>query len=372
MTRWRGRARLEWRIENVLEDWAGSRLTFETAWQRDDVRGHQIEGGVRLRIPFGGGRGASGAQYALSAQERRMSEGLKRDTDIVTQSETQTQTQTETTITGSGETTQEPVEDAQTGVDFDNVVMVANGDNLGIALVAAGGNALIIADGGAVNFNPSSMLDNQTLLGGGGAFQVRGRTTGTEAVYNAPGSRPTINTAGGPGLLTALNAHVQNLDIDGTTGGTGILVQGAVQPTLIEDVAIDGGGSAQIGIRGNVNESNTTVRDSVITGVDFGYATMAADTVLSMQNSQISDFSSGIFINSGAGSTLTLADTTFDGVAGSYLLEFLNGPTTANAGSTGNIDATVGAIAKCHVGDFGSLIGSITFADTVITNADCL
>lgn len=300
-----------------------------------------------------------------------MSEGLKRDTDIVTQSETETQTQTETTVTGSGETTQEPVEDAQTGVDFDNVVMVANGDNLGIALNTAGGNALIIADGGAVNLNPSSMLDNQTLLGGGGALQVRGRTTGTEAVYNAPGSRPTIATAGGLGLRTALNSHVQNLDIDAQTGGTGISVEGAGLPTVIEDVAIDGGGAALFGIRAAVNGSNTTVRDSLITNIDFSYSTAFSDTVQSILNSRISNFLVGISINTNTNSTLTLADTTFEGTATAYLLDFLNGPTTATAGSTGNIDATTGAIAKCHVGISGSLIGSITFADAVITDADC-
>src|SRR5690606_25151662 len=48
------RARAEWRIDNIFEDWDGSRLTFEAAWQHDDVREHQIEGGVRLRIPLGG------------------------------------------------------------------------------------------------------------------------------------------------------------------------------------------------------------------------------------------------------------------------------------------------------------------------------
>jgi hypothetical protein len=67
------RARAELRIENIIEEWEGSRLTFEAAYQYDDVREEQIEAGLRLRIPLGAG--ASGQRSILSAQEKRMAEG---------------------------------------------------------------------------------------------------------------------------------------------------------------------------------------------------------------------------------------------------------------------------------------------------------
>ncbi|HKJ63592.1 MAG TPA: inverse autotransporter beta domain-containing protein, partial [Hyphomicrobiales bacterium] len=217
------RARAEWRIENIFEDWDGSRLTFEAAWQHDDVREHQIEGGLRLRIPLGGETGSS-TRYALNAQERRMTEGLKRDTDIVSQSQSVV---TESGSGGGGE--QELIEDAETGVAFDTVLTVANGDNLQTGITTAGVNALVIALGGGSNFGAVTMQSDQTLLGGGGSIQVRGRTSGTVATYTAPGARPTIYGASSGIVITADNTHIAGIDADGTIFSAAIMTQSAGQ-----------------------------------------------------------------------------------------------------------------------------------------------
>ena len=72
--------RVEWRIENIIPYWAASRLTFDAAYRHDDVRRDQYEAGLRLRLPIAEERNRA-AWLALSPQERRMSEGLKRHTD---------------------------------------------------------------------------------------------------------------------------------------------------------------------------------------------------------------------------------------------------------------------------------------------------
>ena len=47
------KARIEFRIEDIIPSMLGSRLTFESQYSHDDVRNDKWEFGVRLRIPFG-------------------------------------------------------------------------------------------------------------------------------------------------------------------------------------------------------------------------------------------------------------------------------------------------------------------------------
>lgn len=77
------RVRAEWRMDDVIDQWAGSRLTLEAEYSHDQLRDGRVEVGARLRLPFGDS-GSRVATRTLTAQERRMSEGLERDTDIVT------------------------------------------------------------------------------------------------------------------------------------------------------------------------------------------------------------------------------------------------------------------------------------------------
>jgi hypothetical protein len=49
-----------------------------------------------------------------------------------------------------------------------------------------------IVFGGGSNFGGTTMLTNQTLLGGGGLLQVRSLATGQIYTYTAPGTRPTF------------------------------------------------------------------------------------------------------------------------------------------------------------------------------------
>ncbi|MEJ2118917.1 MAG: hypothetical protein P8Y36_13935, partial [Alphaproteobacteria bacterium] len=83
------RVRTEWQIKDIIPDVTGSRLTLEAAWQHDNVRKHQVEAGVRLRVPLGVITGLM-PEHTLTAQEERMTEGLKRDTDIVARNLTAT------------------------------------------------------------------------------------------------------------------------------------------------------------------------------------------------------------------------------------------------------------------------------------------
>lgn len=205
------KARAEWRFNDIIPTLPGSRLSIEAEVRNDAVRGTDWELGARLRIPFGHDR-----SYAqLSAQERRMTEAVKRDTDIVTSSKTTT-TSTTTSAT-------EKVEDALTGTDFDRVATVDGGaGNTQAAVTGAGSNSLIVASG---TFNTGTMVNlaaNQTLLGAGGTIAVRGLTSGKVVNFTASGATPTYNFTGTTvteaAFALAANNHVSGINMVGDPG----------------------------------------------------------------------------------------------------------------------------------------------------------
>jgi hypothetical protein len=347
------RVRAEWRIENVIDGWEGSRLTFDAAYQYDDVRKEQLEAGLRLRIPLGGETGAM--HLALSPQERRMTEGLKRDTDVVTQAQSRP---------GGG--TQEPVEDADTGVDFDNVVIVANGGDLQAAIAGAGSNALVIAQGGALDFCGCGLFMNndQTLLGGGGAIEVRGRTSGTVASYTAPGTRPVILGPGFAGIFAQNNAHIASVTLDGQNGG--VFGVDAAGSTLIENVDIRG---YDFGIV-YFNGPNQTVRNTTISDTDVAAIYLVGGMNLDLRNSTIRDGGIGIYLSGGGGaSTIAVNDTTFEGTFNGHLFEFEFDTHTVNA-SAGIVDNAASA-GRCALSNGGNFNGTLGFTAGDVVAADC-
>lgn len=366
------RIRAEWRIENIIEAWEGSRLTFEAAYQYDDLREDQFEAGLRLRIPLGSH--TSGERFALSPQEKRMAEGIKRDTDIVSVSQTKT-------TSGSASATPERVEDALSGVDLNTVVMVANGADLDAALAGAGGNALIIAAGGVTSFGKITMLPNQTLLGGGGAIQVRGLSTGALATYQAPGTRPTITSLDNPGgrppaapnggipvVTPADNAHISGVLIDGGLHGHYGVNINAPATVFLTNSRIQ---NTYIGV--SMGEgANLTMRDTTITDIDQHGILIGGDgATLDIRDSTIGDVHGhGIMISPHGNAHLTVSNTVFEGNIGGAAFYFDSGATAVTS-STGNVDAMTSGI-RCMYYP-GTFTGGIGFSDnTVVTQANCL
>jgi hypothetical protein len=190
------RARLEWQVNDVFSPLPGSRLTFGAAVRHDTVRDTAFEASASLRIPLGG----AATTDSSSGQFRRLADPLVRDTDIVV------------------EGTTEHVEDAITGVDFDRAVTVADAASLQGAINGAGGNSLIIANGNGIG--QWTLMDSQTLLGGGGTLSVRGLTSGTVADFTAAGTRPVLQEVANDYYVTQSvliannNTHIAGMEID--------------------------------------------------------------------------------------------------------------------------------------------------------------
>jgi hypothetical protein len=216
---------------------------------------------------------------------------------------------------------------------------------------------------------------------------VRSLTSGTEATYTAPGTRPTISDADAAVVMED-HAHL-----------SGVTVSGAPL-----DVHIPFGEFGVIADSGSVYMSNTeitnfligfslgeegsaTIRNSTIEYVGVGIYAPDGGT-LDIRNSilhstpasghdlfDIVDFQGiGIALSG----TLTLADTAFEGDPDA-LLYFAGGDNIVSEGSTGNSHSLEnGDLCWLQPGfgprPDGSFSGSIGFSSpsTTVTEADCV
>jgi hypothetical protein len=290
------RVRAEWRMDDVIDQWAGSRLTLEAEYSHDQLRDDRFEVGARLRLPFGD-TGTRLVSRSLSAQERRMAEGLERDTDIVTG----TATVTSETLTRSSEA----VEDAKTGVRFDRVAMADGTNDIATASAAAGANSLIVATGNIGG--PQSIAADQTLQGGGSTIQVRGAVSGVVVDFTAPGARPTLtNTLNNPILtIGGSNTHISGVDIVGSstpqTSNDGISVRNAIN-VHIDDANIDNVASGIYLTR----YTSAAISNSLITSRLLGIYGVAENT-FTVSNTNIDAGGTGIRV--GDRSVATISDT---------------------------------------------------------------
>jgi parallel beta-helix repeat protein len=296
------KARAELRFNDVIAAAPGSRLTLETEYTYDEVRGDRLEAGARFRIPLGGGQSFA----AQNAQQQRMTEGLRRDTDIVASSKT-------TTVTVNTLTT-EGVTDAATNVDLNQVAYADGATAGGISAVATaqGANTLIIAQGGNGNIASNALLQSQqTLVGGSGTITLNGKTTGISVQFTAPGSKPTIDgQAGNYAVRLVDDTHVAGLDINVGAATGGVIVGSGSNNTVTQNVAIESNtiaANAKDGIvtsTGVLNASSSQVMlsDNTITSAGNGISVFETTNSEILRNTISGASGNGLSIASGVSS----------------------------------------------------------------------
>jgi hypothetical protein len=338
-------ARLELRLDNLIPDWGGSRLTFDAGYSHDDVRGDLWEVGGRIRIPLGGLK-----TYALlSPQARRMQERIERDDDIV--------------VVQSGP---EKVFDTLTGVRFDRVAYV----NPSITEVSqkAGDNSLLIVNGTVSG--PQELQGNQTLQGGKSTILVTGLKSGVTTSFTAPGPK-AILTDPGPVpnlLLLGSNTDVAGLDIRGTGGlfgnPAGISGPGPLNNIVIQQTSITQTGDIAAGISFGAGNSNIRIFDTTVTGAGFlgGIFFGIDNRDIEIAGVTVTNTTgTGIFLGVGA-NNVRISDTTIAGI------EFGSGigiGTDARNVKISNVDIS-------DIGSFGIIASSnnskIKIANSTITD----
>lgn len=243
------KARIEFRVEDIIRALPGSRLTLEGEVSHDDVRDDKWEVGARLRLPFGGPGDDLPGPVSLSPLERRMTESLERDTDIVTGADTQ--------VTQVSQAVSQQLTDAGSGEQL-NVFHVAdtaqgtgdcsspgNACTTATALGLAGtGDSFVPVDvAGTIAASLAFNAARQQAIGGGdtGNATLTLSDAGASALtLTGLGGRATLN-----GTLTLFQANaVAGFDIN-NAGGDALLVSSDVGMTgnAVSDMTISGSGS---------------------------------------------------------------------------------------------------------------------------------
>ncbi|WP_136659264.1 right-handed parallel beta-helix repeat-containing protein [Nitratireductor sp. XY-223] len=296
-----GKARLELRVPDIIETMPGSQLTAGYEFTFDDVRQARHQAGLKLRIPFGEiaefvGEGGSARLATLNPQERRMLDGIVRDTDIVT-----------------GASGSEAVVDHLTDVALDRVAYADDLATLQAAIGQGANTHIIVSDGGMVidvtSLGGVTLEDSQTVQGGGSAILLRGASSGTVAPFTASGGRPTLT--GEVETILRLDdgssgIHIAGLTLNASDADHGIADHGFLRPIpdcpeLEPDYALDD-------LQNVVFEQNDLLGAPI-----YGILLGSDNRDLSFLNNHIEFTENAIAFNAN-NSRINISGNTFDGL----------------------------------------------------------
>jgi hypothetical protein len=178
--------RAEMRIHDIPGLWEGSRFTVSTSWRWDDERGSDLQGMLSLRIPIG----APTRTAPLTHVERRMTDSVVRDVFIVSQTglgnAEGARTRTGVVI---GDTAYFDEEGDGDITDIEDPGSVSDA-------IACGENCLLIGLDltGDVEVDNETLMNGQTVAGGGSELVVYGANSGYAATVRLPGEHSAIIT----------------------------------------------------------------------------------------------------------------------------------------------------------------------------------
>jgi hypothetical protein len=324
------RARTEFTFDEVPGLWQGSRMTLGGEFQ-DDVRGKTGFVTARLRVPlqvFGEGRLVA----SLTPLERRMTDPIVRDIDVVSR---------------AGAFTSEPAVVSANGQTVGTVTQLSSATTTGAALpgaiTGAGSNSLVILSGSfSTTTNAVTLQSGQTLMSGGSTLTVRS-AGGRTATFTAPGSSGTIAgtvSAGNAATIEmATNSVVTGLTVTNTlaAGTLNAVYVGAVSGATISNNTITAtrsaaGANPVVAINLGGVSSNTTISGNTLTATATGGAGSETQGIRALAASTNVTVSGNTFNSSG--SALATNDKTITADAGA--VSFVTAASTGNVVVNGN------------------------------------
>ncbi|TWT51310.1 hypothetical protein Pla22_40870 [Rubripirellula amarantea] len=221
-----------------------SRVTFGVQYQHDDVRDSQTAGTLSIRMPFGPDRRR---HRRMTRIERRMTDVVVRDVDVVTQANP---------TPGGQEVALHATYDFEIG---SVTVLDANTPDLPTAVATATTDSVII-DGRAGVIRVTDAIevqDGQQLFGGG--LAVKGADTGVHAVFGSKVKLHGIDITESV-ILTADNSVISGFNIFGGMHGISSELSGGLAD--LEDVLIIGNnvtGADDSGFRFGTLDSDSVI-----------------------------------------------------------------------------------------------------------------
>ncbi|WAX97673.1 right-handed parallel beta-helix repeat-containing protein [Aminobacter sp. NyZ550] len=263
------RARLEFTAADFA-DLPGVKVTAGLIFQHDDARGEQWISQARLRIPL---QAASSAErQPLSYMERRMTDTVVRDVDIVTNTHNGARSSNDTLTSA---------EDAVNAWNGKTVTSVMRIDGtmqdqaaLQAALDSVGADGIVLLNGNLVATSAISLNDKQLLVGGGTVLKLTGATSGVAVDYAAPGSSGRISGAVNDALVRmATDSTMRGISVENTSSNANSWAISGASGASLRDVTVV---SAANGLKVD-NTANFTLQGGSITAAQ-GAAVRLADS----------------------------------------------------------------------------------------------
>ncbi len=327
------RGRLDLTFDEVPFLWEGSRFSLGAEIQHDSPRGTQGFASFRLRIPLQGFGDAP--KPRLTTLERRMTDPIIRDIDVVSQAG-QFSEASEITQTADGET-----------ITLLNSASTSAA-NFTTAITNAGANSTVILSGNYTSINSmTTVQDGQTIVGGG-ALAIKtptGRSV-TVAIPDASISGEGDNGSGGP------NRFFEMADNSSLIGVTASINRAG--STVIAH--IDG-------------KQNVTIRDNTLTST-VSASTASAFLIKNSHDVTIDNNDVSIVANGSTGQFIAFTDNNSNisvnnnsvSMTGSILttdqhyILLAGGVTINNLSGTGNTSN----INRCYIVSTYTITGTIT------------
>ena len=331
------RGRLDLTFDEVPFLWEGSRFSLGAEIQHDDPRGTQGFASFRLRIPlqdFG-----DSPKPKLTAMERRMTDPIIRDIDIVSQAGQFTEAE-EITSTADGNAITLVSSATTSSTDLANTISTA------------GANSTVVLNGSFTNVNDRlDVQDGQTIMGTGN-LDVK-TPSGRTVTITTPGA--SLSGDGAPPAGFGTPHHIFNMAANSRLVGVTVTVSGPATEAVTA-VRIDGVDNVEIinstltttatdntvfGIQVLGNAQNTVIRGNTITtssNRDFAYALSAVGSdnlvfenntlnVSGATNNHLIFFNSNNTNLSGSGNSGNLSTCSVGGGTNTGSISFTNGTT---------------------------------------------
>ncbi len=263
------RGRLDLTFDNVPFLWEGSRFSVGAEIQHDDPRGTQGFASFRLRIPLQIFRNS--AEPRLSAMERRMTDPVIRDIDIVSQTGQFTKPE-EITETAGGSAITLVSSETTSSADLANTIS------------SAGTNSTVVLNGSFADVNSRlDVQDGQTIMGAGN-LSVK-TPSGRTVTITTPGA--SLSGEGGLPVGFGNPRHIFNMADNSRLVGVNVSTSAAGSTTAVRVDGVDNveiinntltgtaTGNTSFGIQVLNNAQNTVIRGNTITSTSddiFAYA----------------------------------------------------------------------------------------------------
>lgn len=271
------RARLELVADN-LAGLPGVKLTGGVVYQHDDVRGDQWIAQARLRVPL---QPPSAPRDQTDVMERRMTDAIVRDVDIVSNTADassatyETLTTTEAAISdwnGAAVTSFTQIDGAS-----------QDGTDLQAALDAAGSGGIVLINGTVSTATGITLNAGQTVLGGGTVLRLKGATSGTEVDWTAGGASGSVSGSSSTLVQLGEDSFLGGISVENLSTAGGSVAVNAADGAVLQDVDVtsETGGIRVSGVAG------FTVDGGSVTAGGGNALDLASSTDLDIQNVEI-------------------------------------------------------------------------------------